>query len=435
MERSESHYDSIVVGGGMAGIVAARDLCHAGLSTLLLEGRDRLGGRTNTVDFAGLRIESGGTYFDLEREPDMVAEFARYNLQTRYTKDEVAYRTLLNGKVYTGAFPFEQVDDLIRVVYHAIHDSHRINWGGADWAEGLEDLDIPFREWLEKVGDLPKETWEYVNAWVTIYAGNDSSKVSALQILGPYIAAYGNSPWAWYSGVSFEVDGGNDKYRNAVVDDSPGLTVKLESPVVKVEQGEDLLRFTTRSGEVFTADDAVWATPLNTWSAVEFQPPLSAAKTEAAEVKHIGKQEKVWMRGRNVPPGVYGISYESPFKMLLHHQTLDSGETVFFAMTEHTEIDVNDKDAIEAAFRQIVPEAEILEIFHESWIESEFSNGTWIVGGPGFLSKYFAQLGVAEGRLHFAGADVDTEFPSMMAGAVHSGKVAAAEVVEARNSR
>ena len=38
--------DVIVIGGGFAGLVAARDLRAAGRSVVLLEARDRLGGRT-----------------------------------------------------------------------------------------------------------------------------------------------------------------------------------------------------------------------------------------------------------------------------------------------------------------------------------------------------------------------------------------------------
>lgn len=103
MEKSKNHCDAVVVGAGLAGLLAARDLSQAGLRTLLVEGRGRPGGRSNTVHFAGHPIESGGTYFDLEEEPWVVEEFARYGLETRHTKDEVTHRTRLNGKTWTGS--------------------------------------------------------------------------------------------------------------------------------------------------------------------------------------------------------------------------------------------------------------------------------------------------------------------------------------------
>ena len=50
---SSEDYEAIVVGGGFAGITAARDLHDRGHSVLVLEGRDRLGGRTWYKPFAG----------------------------------------------------------------------------------------------------------------------------------------------------------------------------------------------------------------------------------------------------------------------------------------------------------------------------------------------------------------------------------------------
>lgn len=430
MEQPTNQYDAIVVGGGLGGLIAARDLSRAGLRTLLLEARDRLGGRTHTVDFAGLRIESGGTYFDLEREPDIVEEFKRYDIKTRYTKDEVAFRTLLNGHVHKAAFPFDQVDNLISIGYKAIHDSHRIDIDRKDWFTGVEDLDVPFTEWMKDV-QLPTETWEYVNAWISIYGGNLPDRVSALTILGPYIAGIGNSPWGWYSGVSYEVEGGSEIYRQAIIDDSPGLTIRLNTPIATVERTADGIHFTSRSGEIFTSTDGVWATPLNTWTDVKFTPTLSPSKAGAAVTKHIGRHQKLWMRGRHVPAGIYGISYESPFKMLIHHETLDNEETVFFAMTEDTQLDVNNHAAIEAALQQIVPEAELLETYYEDWLGDEFSQGTWMVAPPGFLTTY-GDLSLPEGHLRFAGADVDLRWMSWMVGAVVSGKKAAADIIRSQ---
>src|ERR1700752_2693015 len=45
-------YDVIVLGGGFAGITAARDSSKNGYKTVVLEARDRLGGRTWTSEFA-----------------------------------------------------------------------------------------------------------------------------------------------------------------------------------------------------------------------------------------------------------------------------------------------------------------------------------------------------------------------------------------------
>jgi monoamine oxidase len=53
-------YDAIVVGAGLAGLSAAQALTRAGLKVLVLEGRERVGGRLCTVASAGLRFDLGG---------------------------------------------------------------------------------------------------------------------------------------------------------------------------------------------------------------------------------------------------------------------------------------------------------------------------------------------------------------------------------------
>ncbi|NWG45858.1 MAG: FAD-dependent oxidoreductase [Alphaproteobacteria bacterium] len=69
--------DTIVIGAGFAGLIAARELSLRGRSCLVLEARDRLGGRVHTSTFAGERIELGGTWVH-STQPFVWAEIARY---------------------------------------------------------------------------------------------------------------------------------------------------------------------------------------------------------------------------------------------------------------------------------------------------------------------------------------------------------------------
>jgi len=51
-----AQYDAIVIGGGAAGLAATRDLSAAGCDVLLLEARNRLGGRVHTLHEAGVAV-------------------------------------------------------------------------------------------------------------------------------------------------------------------------------------------------------------------------------------------------------------------------------------------------------------------------------------------------------------------------------------------
>ena len=59
-------HDVVVIGGGIAGLTAARDLAHRGYGVVVLEARDRLGGRTWWKRFADSdhHAEVGATWFD-----------------------------------------------------------------------------------------------------------------------------------------------------------------------------------------------------------------------------------------------------------------------------------------------------------------------------------------------------------------------------------
>lgn len=54
--------DAAVVGAGYAGLAAARKLIEEGCSTVVLEARDRVGGRTHTVEEAGAKVDLGGQW-------------------------------------------------------------------------------------------------------------------------------------------------------------------------------------------------------------------------------------------------------------------------------------------------------------------------------------------------------------------------------------
>ena len=76
---SAANPDVVVVGGGFAGVTAARELRKAGRSVVLVEARDRLGGRTWTSQFAGMPVEMGGTWVHWH-QPHVFAELRRYGL-------------------------------------------------------------------------------------------------------------------------------------------------------------------------------------------------------------------------------------------------------------------------------------------------------------------------------------------------------------------
>ena len=82
-------FDVVVIGGGFAGVTAARDSSKNNHKTLLLEARNRLGGRTFGADFEGTSIEMGGTWIH-NTQPFVWAEAERYAMAVKETPGAVA---------------------------------------------------------------------------------------------------------------------------------------------------------------------------------------------------------------------------------------------------------------------------------------------------------------------------------------------------------
>jgi monoamine oxidase len=78
----EEQYDVIMVGAGLAGLTAAQELRHAGKRVLVLEARDRLGGRAYTSTLAERDIELGGAIFTGSSRT-FFAEMTRYGISFR----------------------------------------------------------------------------------------------------------------------------------------------------------------------------------------------------------------------------------------------------------------------------------------------------------------------------------------------------------------
>lgn len=422
--------DVIVIGGGLSGVRAARDLGDAGREVLVLEARDRLGGRIWTRAFRGRDelIELGGAWIAARVHPFVAEEIDRYKLKLVVSHGgSLDTRWLLEGERAAG-FPLDG-DDLYaleRILFEIIRASHRIDLAVPRDQQGLEDLDISIEAFLDQA-DTPSRVREYLYMWAGLGSGALPSEWSMLTAL-TWIAAMDHSVYGWYGAVTDRFEIGMNAVVDLIAGDS-GASVELSAPVSRVEQGASGVEVTTADGRVFQAKAAIVATPLGVWPDIEFVPALPDDKLMPSRQNHAGRMKKTWMVVRGVPNNLFASGWGAGFVQMFPEEEIDDGCIVLGMCSPPSKLDTSDLDAVNVAARQYVPEAEVLATDVHDWASDPHSKGTWLVAPPGMHSRYHSALGRREGRVAFAGADVAIRWIGWLDGALEAGAKAASEVL------
>jgi monoamine oxidase len=425
-------YEAIVIGGGFAGMTAARDLRDAGHTVLVVEGRDRLGGRTWYKPFRGTEksIEFGGTWVAPRWQPHIGAEIERYSAQLIESPAPSEFAWSLGGDFSTVAnpIPVEEWLDFERAIRAIDNAAARIRFGEAPLDQrGLEDLDVPFDSWLLGL-DLPPKTRDFLMAWAGFFFGAPCSEVSGLHILS-WVAGFENSAVAWYVAVSQKLAGGTTWLIDALAADS-AADIKLGVHVEQIENNDDGVTITARDGERFTARAAVVATPINTWHALETSPSLGAGKAAMARERMSGHATKIWALVRGVSGNFYGVGWNTKIKWLATEYSTPEGDLLVGFGTSPETLDVNDEAAVAAAVREFLPDAEVVRTDAHDWNADVFSQGTWMAYRPGQVMRSASALQRTEGRLAFAGSDLASGWCGWIDGAIETGHRAARAIRE-----
>lgn len=435
---SKNQYDAIVIGAGFAGLTAARDLSQDGNRVLLLEARDRLGGRSGSTVFPGtdVNIEMGGQFIlDDKTWPGLARELNRYEVEIHHIPPARSYPTILNGKRNPGPFPVppEQMFDMERAAIYSMQAAARIQVGTPLDHQDLGDLDIPLTDFLAPL-DLPRETYDLVSTVFAMYAFRYPEEVSALNGLHSLACMNLSMLSMW---------GANDSHIRtlsllermaAEVTD-----VRLETPVARVDQTGEEVVVTTVEGESFSAPAAVIAIPMNVWNDIEFAPELSETKRISSAERHgTERAAKAWIRTRNGDPYTYVFAEPRSaggVMMLYTEQEFDNGDELrtLFALAslegDDYYLNFDERESVERALHGVDPGAELIDFWSHNYATDPYSKGDWVGFRPGRMSASHSVLGAPEGRLAFATADVAGKWLMFLEGAVESGHKAARHTI------
>jgi monoamine oxidase len=400
MER----YDAIVIGGGFAGVTAARDLRHGGADVLLVEARDRLGGRTWVRRLAGTTIELdfGGTWVLVDEHHAVMSELRRYGIATDPTPAPTTVVNVLGDERVEADLPADELAAAGAEIERRL----------ADAAPGTTI------EALLQHADLTPRSRAWVSAYVRYLHGADPSEVAA----GGLRSAERLSSLAEPDHYSHKIQGGTRHLLEAIAGDA-GAAARLGATVTAVEHDAEGVRVTLADGERIAAAVAINALPVNTWDRVGFAPSLEAAKRSLAEQHHAGHSVKVWLVATGMPETFRGLDATGPIAYLRTERGLPGGCSLLVGFGAERALDPCDTAAVQAAVRRFVPDAEVLASDGHDWNRDPLAAGTWFACRP-HQEAAVARLDEPEGRLLFASGDMG-EHAGTIEAAIVNGRAAA----------
>jgi monoamine oxidase len=427
--------DVVVVGGGFAGVTAARETALRGARTLVVEARDRLGGRTWTAPWEGLDIELGGGWVHWH-QPHTWSEIVRAGLEVEigqetelaawYVGDErrtgtIAERDAIAERGWnafvSGAEevlplphdPLAHLDRLARLDRMSIVDRiDELELTGEERSVLVAELESLASGPLGESGAVSVLRWHALSGYSLALTQYTGGRVTLARGTGALLAAIAG-------GAAFEV--------------------RLESPVAAISQSESGVEVHVRGGDAITTRSAIVAVPLNALPAIEFDPPLRAGKRAAIAAGQASTGIKVFIRALGPAVQQNAIKPGHPFGYLATEYVLPDGEQVMIGFgIDGRACDVTDLGAVQRQLDDIIPGYEVVAATATDWLGDEFSRGTWAIHRPGWYTTHHAEARRPEGRIAFAGSDIANGWSGFIDGAIESGFRGAALALDAMTS-
>ena len=435
-DAAAQDYDVIVVGAGFAGLTAARDLSRDGYRVLVVESRDRVGGRTFVARVDGYDYEIGGTWIHWS-QPHVWSEVVRYGLSIKeslgaapetisYISDGVLKQEAAEdvwAEFAEAMATYCNVDGLeARTVFPRAHDPL--------YSEVVAKYDhISLADRLEEL-NLRSEIRDMIGAMLALDCHGDPATAGLADQLRWWALGDHEMGRMFDKCGKFKIKEGTTGLALAMVEDSKA-DLLLSTKVVKVEQGADAVKVLTANGETLTARQLVCALPLNVLKNVEFNPALSAGKLAASREEHAGKGSKFWVKIDQKIGSWFGMApYPNPVLAAWTDTVAEDG-TYVVCFGSPDQVDVSDLDAVQVALRTLLPEATVKSTIAHDWAKDEAALGTWCFYRPNQLTSALEELQSTDNRVFFAGADWANGWRGFIDGAIESGTVAATNVREA----
>ena len=415
-------YDVIVIGGGFAGVTAARETARGGAKTLLLEARDRLGGRTWTHRWNDTDIELGGGWVHWH-QPHVWSEITRAGLAVELGEDAQVAGWFVGDERHPGTLPerdaiaergwnqfVDGVEDALPLPHDPLFASDRLaRFDSQTITDRMDEL------------DLDDEERDVLAAELESLAHGRLDEAGAVSVLRWHALSGGSLALTQQTGGRITFRAGTQSLVQAIATGAEFET-RLSTPVAAVTQHGGGIEVHTRVGETLTAKLVIVAVPLNALPGIEFDPPLSEGKQEAIALGQASRGIKIFIHASGEPVFQNAIKPGHAFGYLDTEILYpDRTQLLIGFGPDADNCDATDLASVQRQLDEILPGYEALAATAHDWLSDEFSRGTWAIHRPGWYTHHHAEMQRPEGAVILAGSDLANGWAGFMDGAIESG--------------
>jgi monoamine oxidase len=454
------HADVVVVGAGFAGLTAALRVMQAGKSVIVLEARNRVGGRSHNAPIPGGQITERGAAFigpTQDHIAKLASDFGVGTFPTYDTGDNVyvrdGNRSTYSDTGATGTAPLDPVilPDLLLTVAQLDQMAATLDVNSPWTAQNASAWDAQTLESWVDANSVTPQFRELVHTATRPIFGAEPRELSLLFTLF-YIAASGNEQNVGTFERNFNtrmgaqqdrIDGGTQLIALRVAAHLGKKRVLLKQPVRRIVQNAHGVTVHTKRLKV-RAKQAIVAIPPTLAGRIDYRPDLPPERdqlTQRLPQGNLTKVAVVYDRPFWRDAGLNGTAVSTDgFVNATFDDTPPGGSPgVVFGFVGGDQsrafnaLSPGDrKGAVIAQFTQFFGSgaANPIDYLESNWAGERWSRGCPVgIAGPGVLTGYGPALRAPVGRIHWAGTETSTYWNGYMDGAVRSGERAAAEAL------
>lgn len=420
--------DVLVVGGGFAGVTAARELALAGREVVLLEAKDRIGGRTNSLQWHGETIELGGMWIHY-LQACVWREITRTGVRVRsFPKaDEMLFNSGDGPRVLSGDELSESVAAW-QMYMEGARDALSVPFALDPANSSLSAIDSQTMAQRLNGLDLKPDARDRLSAGLTQWASGSIEDAGAL------------FPFRLFAMSGFSVPAVDAITAEYVLADGTGtligemaeqadFEIKFGSTVTAVRRVDGHVRVELGDGTTIDARAAVIALPLNVLGRIEFEPALPSQQADAVSRRQVSTGCKVMIKARGTGKRIDASAVGQAFAHLFTDRKFADGSDLLVAFgPDARAMDGADVTLVQAHVDALAEGLTVEDFIYHDWTTDTCADGTWAVHQPGWMSEHITAFDDPIGNLAFAGSDIAQGWIGHIDGAIETGLRAARQV-------